>query len=213
MVGDLAQGFDHPHAVLFRNEFVALRRAGRAQIAGQGIKAHQRMRRPHGQNDTTGLGQFDYLGPALGGSVQQVGAIGLNLRRRIDREGPLVPGIVVAGKGWTNAVAGHGGPLGLAAGNIQGRQAAFLGDLPDMGMIDHDQIILPRQFLDGKGLEILQAALVPDDLHGSGGGDHRIKAAWVVPGHALQSNQSPNSARILALCSPINGAARWVRAR
>ena len=49
-----------------------------------------------------------------------------------------------------------------------------MGDLPDMRMIDDDEIELPRQLFDGECLEILQRPLFPFDL------DTRVlkPAAW-----------------------------------
>src|SRR3546814_4499713 len=47
-------------------------------------------------------------------------------------------------------------------------EAAGVGDLPDVRMVDHDQVIAARQFLDREALEILQRAAVPGDRLAAG---------------------------------------------
>ena len=61
---------------------------------------------------------------------------------------PALP--VVARIGFADACRRKCGALGLAAGDVERRQAALAGDLPDMRMVDDDQIVGARQILDGK---------------------------------------------------------------
>src|SRR5690606_7317294 len=85
-----------------------------------------------------------------------------------------------------------------------------------MGMINHNQIKITRQFLDRIGLKILKRALFPFDLNALirvplfCSRDHWIKATGMAPGHAFQfdSTHRPNSSRIWLLFSPMRGAAR-----
>src|SRR3546814_2433010 len=63
-------------------------------------------------------------------------------------------------------------------------------DLPYVRMVDHDQVIAARQFLDREALEILQRAAVPGDRLAAGlrpcarRGHQRIVAARMVPRHS-----------------------------
>src|SRR3546814_9544819 len=85
----------------------------------------------------------------------------LHLRRRIDRQRPLVAGPIVAFVGTADRSGRDSGKrFGLAKG-VERCEAAGVGDLPDVRMVDHDQVIAARQFLDREALEILQRAAVP----------------------------------------------------
>ncbi len=102
-----------------------------------------------------------------------------------------------------------------AARNIERRQRPGRRNDADMRVIDDDEVVLPRQVLDGKALEILQRPLVPDDFDARAllplgrSRKHRVVATRMAPGHATQGHgHRPNSARISLLCSPMRGTAR-----
>ena len=105
--------------------------------------------------------------------------------------------------------------LVLPSGHVERLQTAFGRDLADMRMVDDDEVVGAREFLDREGFEVLQRPLVPRYLGARPllpqrrARDHRVVAARMAPRHAFEhdSTHRPNSSRILSLCSPMRGAA------
>src|SRR5579883_3014171 len=152
------------------------------------------MRRPHRQNRQAFLRQGERLVPSRGRRVDQVRSPGLHLRRRVDRQGPLTPGPIVARPRWADAGFGESSTFGGAGGRVQGGETMFGRDLADMRMIDNDEVVAPRQSLDREGFEILQRATVPFDFDAGllapepRASRQRVVAAWMVPRHSAQGH-------------------------
>ena len=129
------------------------------------------------------------------------GSFGL-LPNRLDCVAALVPGILVyeTKENGTVYVAIDEGVMVKAGDDvlvsvrhaIQRQQTFLARDLPDMRVVNHDQVVLPRQRPHGKRLEILQRAALPQHFDARPraplprAGDERIKAPWVIPCHAPQ---------------------------
>ena len=141
--------------------------------------------------------ELDRLVPGDGRRRDQVRAPGQHLRRRIDRQRPLAALPVVARVGRADAGAGERLPVCGVVRIVERRKAALAGHLPDMRVVDHDEIVAARQLLDGVGLEILQRPLVPSDLDARPfapqfrAGDQRSMAARMAPRHAVEDDVQP----------------------
>ncbi len=107
--------------------------------------------------------------------------------------------------------------LRLAAGNVERRQAAFRGDLADMRMVDDDQVVARAPAPRPGRIRSPAASACPSrsrrrssPAQSARAGDHRVVAARMAPGHALERDAS--QAELLRgsprSCSPIRGAAR-----
>src|SRR5664279_1546429 len=75
------------------------------------------------------------------------------------------PAPEIARKRWSDARLRQRFALIRVHRIVEGRERAFARDLPDMGMIDDDQIVARRKLLDRIRLEVLQRALLPNDLY------------------------------------------------
>ncbi len=135
--------------------------AGMAEIGGQRVEAHQRMRRPERQQHAAGARKLQHLAPCSGRFVDQVRPPGLHLRRRVDGKCPLPALPRIARIGFSDAGGGQRGELGLSTRHVKRRQAVFGGDLADMRVIDDDQVIGAGEFFHRKGFKILKRALFP----------------------------------------------------
>ena len=119
----------------------ALGDAGMAEIAGERVERHQRMRRPHGDQRIAPPCERQRLVPKHGRPFDQIRPPGLHLRRRVDRQRPLLALPEIAPPRRADAGAGHRRALGFARGIIERRERSLARDLADMRMVDDDQVV------------------------------------------------------------------------
>ena len=198
--------------------------AQRAEIVGEREQGHQRVGRAQRARDTALARQIHDLAPGRRRPLDQVGPPRLDLRCRVDGQRPL-PTRPTRNSATTARRSPPRAPPSRAR-CLRHRAApdSAVGDrLADMRMIDHQQVVVAGQIVQRMRLEPLQGATLPDNVDAglctpqARARDQRIVAARVIPGHPFErqcgSRHNPNSARILAECSPMRGAATVVFAR
>ena len=144
------------------------------------------MRRSHWQAQPAPLCQFNYLFPALKRLFEHIWSVRLNLSSGIDGERPLSACPVIASAGFPNAIRCYFIQRGLISRYLDRLGTSLGGDLTDMRMINHYQVVL-AQAPRSTRIQILEGWVGPTDRYTGervpsiSGRDHRAVAARMIP--------------------------------
>lgn len=117
-----------------------------------------------GAKHLTFSGEPEHLVEHPGRRFDQIRPPCLDLGGSVDGQRPLTVQPLVARKRAADGGFRESGAFVFPPANVKRQKALPRCDLPHMGMINDDQIIARSEIFDGKGLEILQRSLVPNDF-------------------------------------------------